>query len=132
MANEKKTFEIELPDYFVHNGKTFDPGTHTIEDEAVFNDLTAAKERLLESRRKEAEREEQRIASLNVHAATIPVGASEGVYMDQIQALIDQAVDAKTAELSAKIEEQKTCIEELETALEEEPDPDESAPAQPE
>lgn len=115
-------FEIELPDYFVYNGVTYPPGTHLIENENVFNDLTASKERLVDARKKEAEEDARRIVSLNVSGTSNRFGSTENFSMDQLQALVDQAVEAKTAELMQTVSEQQSRIEELEHILEMESD----------
>lgn len=126
MAKEKKTFEIELPDYFVHNGKPYDPGTHVLDNEEVYSDLCAAKERLILALQKEALEEENRLASLNVKNAQISVGDSEGLSMDRLQELINQAVEAKTTELTLQIEAQQTRIAELEGYVEDSDDSEDS------
>lgn len=113
-------FQIELPDFFVHNGVTYAPGTHSLESQVVFDDLTAAKKRLLDAREKEAELEASRLASLNVSSSNISIGDSNGVSMDQLQELVNQAVEAKTVELNQKIDQQQERIAELEALVEEE------------
>ena len=113
-----KKFEIELPDFFVYEGITYEPGTHSISDERVYNDLVAAKSRLLAQRAKAAEEEERQLSTANV-TSTHSLGEGAGVSMDQIQALIEQAVDVKTATLQAEIDGYKTRIEELEALTEE-------------
>lgn len=126
MAKNSATFELELPDYFIYDGKTYDPGTHVFEKESVYNDLKGAVARYNEAKRKEAEEEAKRMEALNVTGLSKDLGISDGLSMDAIQQLIDQTVEAKTIELSAKIEEQQERILELESYVSDDSDADPS------
>lgn len=119
--DKKKIHRIELPDYFIHNGVTYEPGIHKIEDEGVANDLKDAKERYLKEQEKRRLDEESRLQSINV-SGKVEIGTGDGVTMDQIQAIVQQAVEVSRAEMQAIIEDQKAQIEELRSSLEEEPE----------